>query len=130
MSPALKDAGKLITDPREKVQLLNNQFRSVFSPKKHTTTAEEFELRCPPQPDPPDYPYCNNINMTEEGVKKLLLNLNPNKACSPDDITPRLMKTVVEEITPALTLIFRNSYSKGTLPPDWKLADVTPVLKK
>ena len=77
----------------------------MFSPK-HTITAEEFELPCPPQPDLPDYPNCDNINITEEGVKKLLLNLNPNKACGPDDITPRLLKTVVEEITPAVTLLF------------------------
>ena len=45
----LKDAGKLLTNPKEQAQLLNNQFRSVFSPKD-TITAEEFEVHCPPPP--------------------------------------------------------------------------------
>ena len=125
----LKDVGKLITDPREQAQILNNQFCSVFSPK-HTITAEEFELHCPPLLDVPDYPTCGDINITEEGVKKLLLNLNPKKACSPDGITPRLLKTVAEEIAPALTLLFRNSHNSGTLPLDWKMAYITPVFKK
>ena len=63
-------------------------------------------------------------------VLLLLLNLDPNKACGPDGITPRLLKIVAEEVTPALTLLFRNSYQTGTLPHDWKLAHITPVFKK
>ncbi|KAK2167742.1 hypothetical protein NP493_1264g00008 [Ridgeia piscesae] len=55
---------------------------------------------------------------------------DPNKACGPDGISPRLLKIVAEEVTPALTLLFRNSYQTGTLPLDWKLAHITPVFKK
>ena len=84
----------------------------------------------PPKPDLPEYTDCKNINITEEGVKKLLLNLDPNKACGPDGISPRLLKIVAEEVTPALTLLFRNSYQTGTLPLDWKLAHITSVFKK
>ena len=47
----LKDTGKLIANPKEQAQLLNNQFCSVFSPRD-TVTAEEFQLRCPPPPPP------------------------------------------------------------------------------
>ena len=64
----------------------------------------------------------------EEGVKKLLLRTDPNKACGPDGITSRLLETVAEEITQFLTLLFRISYH--TLPSDWKLAHVTPVFKE
>ena len=91
----LKDAGKLITDPREQAQILNNQFRSVFSPR-HTITAEEFELHCPPQSGLPDIPTCSDINITEEGVRKLLQNLDPNETCGPDGIKPRLFKMIAE----------------------------------
>ena len=73
---------------------------------------------------------CGDINITEDGVRRLLLNLNPNKACSPDGITPRLLKMVAEELTPALTLLYRISYLSGTLPKDWKQANITPVFKK
>ena len=47
-------------------------------------SSEEFELRCPPGPNLPDYPSCGDISITEDGVRKLLLNLNPNNACGPD----------------------------------------------
>ena len=50
----LKNTGKLITDPKEQAQLLNNQFCSVFSPRD-TVTAEEFKLRCPTKPGLPEY---------------------------------------------------------------------------
>ena len=93
----LKDAGKLVTNPKEQAQLLNNQLRSVFSPKD-TITAEEFELHCPPLPGSPTYPDCDDINITEEEMKKLPLRFDPNKASGPDGITSRLLKTVAAEI--------------------------------
>lgn len=84
----LKDAGKLITDPREQAQILNNQFHSVFIPR-HTITTEEFELHCLPQSGLPDIPTCGVISIIEEGERKLLQSLIPNKACGPDSITPK-----------------------------------------
>ena len=108
-------------EPKEQAWILKTQFHSVFSPKD-TITAEEFELRCPPGPNLPDYPSCGDISITEDGVRKLLLNLNPNKACGPDGISPRLLKMVAEELTPALTLLYRISYFSSTLPKDWKQA--------
>ena len=125
----LKEAGKLISEPKEQAWILNTQFHSVFSPKD-TITAEEFELRRPPGPNLPDYPSCGDISITEDGVRKLLLNLNPNKACGPDGITPRLLKMVAEELTPALTLLYHISYFSDTLPKDWKQANITLVFKK
>ena len=101
----------------------------MISPRE-TVIAEEFRLRCTPKSVLTEYTDCKNINITDEGVKKLLLNLDPNKACGPDGISPRLLKIVAEEVTPALTLLVRNSYQTGTLPLDWKLAHVTPVFKK
>jgi hypothetical protein len=39
------------------------------------------------------------ITITENGVEKLLQNLNPNKACGPDELTPRLLKELTHELT-------------------------------
>ena len=50
---SLKEAGKLISEPKEQARILNIQFHSIFSPKD-IITAEEFELRCPPGPNFPD----------------------------------------------------------------------------
>jgi hypothetical protein len=44
-----------------------------------------------------------------EGIAKLLLNLNPNKAAGPDEIKPRVLKELATEIALILTIIFQIS---------------------
>jgi hypothetical protein len=39
-----------------------------------------------------------DITITCEGIAKLLLNLNPNKAAGPDEIKPRVLKELATEI--------------------------------
>jgi hypothetical protein len=48
----------------------------------------------------------------ENGITKLLANLNPHKAAGPDNIMPRVLKERAIEISPILTLIFNKSYPK------------------
>ena len=40
------------------------------------------------------------ITLTEEGVRKLLLKLNPHKASAPDLIPARILKDMADEISP------------------------------
>jgi hypothetical protein len=47
------------------------------------------------------------ITITENCVEKLLRNLNPNKACGLDELTPRLLKELAHELTPIVTMIFQ-----------------------
>ena len=70
------------------------------------------------------YPDMPDITITEHGVLKLLLLLDPNKSLGPDDIPPRVLKDVSSEITPILTSIFNQYISCGTIPDDWRLANV------
>ena len=65
---------------------------------------EGFELRCSLLLDSPVFLVCD-ADIMEDEVKKLLLRLDPNKACGPDGTTNRLLKTVEEEVMPALTLL-------------------------
>ena len=72
----------------------------------------------------------DNINITLPGVEKLLKDLNPNKASGPDEISPRLMKELHHEIAPYLTKIFCASLDTGSVPLDWRSAQVAPIFKK
>ena len=54
-----------------------------------------------------------DIQITENGVAKLLHNLNPHKAAGPDNITPRDLKDLSSEVSSILTLIFKKSYDTG-----------------
>lgn len=72
----------------------------------------------------------NNIKSTLWGVKKELLKLNPHKASGPDGISPRVLKELAEEIAPILKIVFESSITSGSVPEDWRNANVTPVFKK
>ena len=60
-------------------------------------------------------------------LQVFLLGLDPS---GPDKIPGKLLKVMVSEISPCLSLVFAASLHQGTVPQDWKLALVTPLFKK
>ena len=115
----LKDKGILYTDDKDKANILNEQFSSVFSQKDCVT---------PTIPSDPA-PSMLDIHVTESGVQNLLLKLNVFKATGPDSIPARFLNEVAYEITPALTLAFNASLDQGRTPDDWKQAIINPIYK-
>lgn len=109
-----------ITD-REKAQLLNKQFASVF-----TRDAQDN-----PNPDNgtlgPDSG--SNIQITPENVEKRLKGLNASKSPGPDSMHPRVLKELATEISPTVALLFRKSLETAEIPESWKLAHVVPIYK-
>ena len=71
-----------------------------------------------------------DITVSEEGVLKLLQQLNPNKASGPDAIPPSTLKELATEIAPIITVIFQRSLDSGKLPSTWLSANITPIFKK
>lgn len=71
-----------------------------------------------------------DINITLEGVYRLLKGINPAKACGPDNLPSRVLKECATEIAPVIRLLFQLSLNNGTLPADWLLANITPLFKK
>ena len=124
--PPLKSDGILHSDSTEKANILNGQFQQAFS-HKHDITEAEFKNKCKMQGK---FKEIHNINITENGVLKLLNSLNPNKAAGPDNISPRVLKHLAHDIAPILTIIFRRSYETGEIPDIWRTANVCPVYKK
>ena len=59
-----------------------------------------------------------------------LLQLNLNKACGPDLLTPQILKRSADFICESLCNLFNQSMSMGLLPKDWTTANVVPVHKK
>ena len=75
-------------------------------------------------------PVLEDINITLNGIIKLLKDLNPNKSPGPDNLGPRVLKELAEDIAPILLMIFWRSLNTGEVPEDWCTANVTPVYKK
>ena len=123
--PALRQGDSIFTSDKDKADLLNKHFESVFTrgngslPTSTSTSA-----------------YCANflnigdILFDESGVQKLLANLNVSKSSGPDGISPRCLQVLSAEISGMLSFIFQQSFNLGTLPCDWSKAMVVPVHKK
>ena len=86
--PPLQNGGLLHSDPVEKANILNNQFQSAFSEKSEFTKTD-FQKRC--NMTNTSYPTIQDLNITENGIAKLLSNLNPYIAAGPDSITSRVL---------------------------------------
>ena len=117
----LKDGQTLVSDSLGKAKLLLKQFQSVFTPDDGTP---------PPNMDDQYTQPIQNITITTEGVVKLLKNINPAKAHGPDAIPNIVLKTCADTLAPALTIIFQTSLDTGTLPTDWRQANISCIYKK
>ena len=119
---ALRKDGILTNDTTEKANILNNQFEQAF-------TTESLDIPIPDK-GPSPYSTMKDIHITANGITKLLNNINPHKATGPDQVSGKILKEISTDITPAIQLIFQKSLSTGTIPTDWKHANVCPVFKK
>ena len=118
---SLKQDGKLHNDPKAKAEILNNQFRSVFTKPSDAQIPEPQGSRAPNLP-----PLEINCN----GVYKLLSKLNVHKAMGPDQIPNIFLKETAIHTAELLTFIFNQSISTHTLPRDWLQANINPLFKK
>jgi len=112
VSPGCLSQDKLaITDS------LNQYFHSVFS---ETTCLPSIDFELTPS---------NPITITKDGVLKLLNGLKTGKAPGPDGLTKNHLCLNAEQSAVILAEIFNMSLSTGTIPSEWKEANVTPIFK-
>jgi hypothetical protein len=67
-----------------------------------------------------------DIIITENGINKLLQNINIHKASGPDNI----LKECTTHIAPILTTLFSLSLKTSKIPDDWRYASVCPAFIK
>ena len=96
--PPLKtEQGVFVTD-KDKAETLNSYFFSVF-------TNEQLLL-----PKIPISPYSSiaDLHISPEGVAKQLSQLNPNKACGPDELPAHVLKEISQSASGWLAFIFQQ----------------------
>ena len=116
-----KDNSSIWYSDIEKANILQRQFASVFT-KEPDGDLPNFRLRT--------FKEINLPEIDSEIVLKRILELDVDKACGPDEMHPRLLKELADEILTPLAMIFRKSLLYGDLPLDWKHANVSPLFKK
>ena len=63
-------------------------------------------------------------------VLEVLKNLKPKTSCGLDGISSEMIKMCKEEMAGPLTLIINRSICSGVFPNKWKIAKISPLLKK
>ena len=70
----------------------------------------------------------NDIEFSTSRIRKILKDVNVNKAAGPDGIHCKILKNCRESITYPLSSLLKTFYNIGQIPSEWKLANVVPVL--
>ena len=118
----LKSKGNLFSDSKSTATILNDQFKSVFSP----TQDPDSDI---PLLEGPNYPSIVPLIISSKGVEKLLSKLNLKKASGPDNISCRILRELSAELAPVLSGIFTQSIESGEVPHDWTQTLVTTIFK-
>ena len=122
----LKDScSNLITDSKESADFLNKYFSSVFTEEdlQHVPTptnvfSGEFNE------------FFKEIIIDENEVFCRLSKINVGKSIGPDEIHGKLLYEIRSEIAKPLAHLFNLSLTKGSIPQDWRDANVIPLFKK
>ena len=117
---ALKSNGNMITDNLSKAEILNSQFKSVFT--------LHFGKTFPQLP----VNQCHKIkplHISENGVFMLLDRIDVSKSSGPDKLSRRLLQCPAKEITPIVHYIFTQSLCTGKPPTEWTQANVASIFK-
>ena len=56
--------------------------------------------------------------------------MKENKACGPDNISPRLLKYARKELIPSLLFLYTKSAARNSVPASWKKTEVSALFKK
>ena len=91
---------KAVTNAYERANLLNTWFSSVFIPSFNNS---------PPNVQPYNGQSLANIHLTDCEVAQALENLDPNKACGPDNVPGRILKETAREIASSFCRLFNLS---------------------
>ena len=78
----------------------------------------------------PEFTQDTPIIIHPQGVLKQLEVLDPKKGAGPDLLSPALLKFFAPYIYNTLSDIFQHSLNTGSVPKDWRTANVIPVFKK
>jgi hypothetical protein len=122
VGPLINQDKELITGEREMATEFNKFFSSVFTQENLQNIPEPVPEKVRRKMQP--------VRITRQQIRNKIRKLRKDAAPGPDGITPDLLQKLGDSVLPPLEMIFNMALESGRSPPDWKLANVTPIFKK
>ena len=119
----LKDKdGKLTSDPKDMADLLQGQYKKVFSdPKKKTDFKADTNS---------EFPGIKTIDLQEEDFITAINLIPPNAASGPDKFPITILRECKKELAKPLCLLWRRSLETGEIPSKYLQQTIVPIFKK
>ena len=121
--PPLEFNGSVITDERDKANVLNNYFQSQ-------TFLNDQEAVLPDLPRSSVESQLQSIVITPSEVELVLETLSIGKASGPNGLNNRIIRALSHELSYPFCSLFNQSLHRGIVPSSYKEANVCPVPKK
>ena len=115
------DKESLVFDDKEKANILQQQFSSVFT-KEPLHNIPSIKTR--------SHSKIRTTVISVEAVEEKLKSLNTNKSFGPDEIHPKLICELAEILSEPLSILLNSSLRSGKIPQEWKTATIAAVFKK
>jgi ribonucleases P/MRP protein subunit RPP40 len=125
VGPLASEDKEMILDDSETANALNNYFGSVFTNETMDNIPDPQNIFSAEHSE-----WLIDLEITQETVFKKLAQIKTDKSPGPDDIHPKLLYELREEIAKPVSQLFKNSIVKCTIPTQWKTATVIPLFKK
>ena len=114
--------GNITHDPKQKAEILKNQFESVFVP------SNEEESWTDPLPHANET-YLDDIIFTEDDLVKRIKEVRTSAAAGSDDFPAILLKKCADALKTPLYKLWRESLDLGQIADSHKKGIITPIYK-
>ena len=114
--------GRFRNNEADQAELFNRYFYDQF------TTPSKYDIPINYIGD--NLSIFSKFEISRSTIIRFLKNLDTSKAPGPDGIHGKVLKSCATAIAYPLYLIFNKSFQTGSIPDEWKLANVVPVFKK
>ena len=104
---------------RDLANVLNKNFQTVFTEEEDFIELNKIQIER----------NIGEIKVDKKEIRKLIENLDGNKAMGPDEVAGRVLKECKEELIKPLYDIINCSVNTGRVPMEWKRANIVPIYK-
>ena len=117
----IKCDDQMLCDDKDIADEMNDYFSSVFTRTDNVTVPNAPVIN----------PNCKiySVHFTPDRIERKIDKLKPTPACGPDGISTTFLKRFKSVVKYPLSYIFNKSMFEGTVPEDWRCANITPIFK-